>query len=88
MWKSNSKSIKYKEDSYMELELGLKSSSSTMGVGGMRSIFGFGCRFRFTSAFDSYSVASEAFSEHQIIFSSSSSTIPIAGAVSIEQLLL
>ncbi|CAL1373671.1 unnamed protein product [Linum trigynum] len=27
-------------------------------------LFGFGCRFRFQSAFDSYSVACEAFSEH------------------------
>ncbi|CAL1386599.1 unnamed protein product [Linum trigynum] len=28
-------------------------------------LFGFGCRFRFQSAFDSYSVACEAFSEHR-----------------------
>ncbi|CAN0908908.1 hypothetical protein LINGRAHAP2_LOCUS25535 [Linum grandiflorum] len=27
-------------------------------------LFGSGCRFRFQSAFDSYSIASEAFSEH------------------------
>lgn len=41
------------------LVMELKSRESKM------SLFIFGCRFRFQSAFDSYSVACSAFSEHQ-----------------------
>ncbi|KAH1075233.1 hypothetical protein J1N35_027561 [Gossypium stocksii] len=46
----------------------------------MRLFVAFGCRFRFRSAFDSYSVACEAFSEkRQQILSSSSSSLHLIG---------
>ncbi|KAK6250925.1 hypothetical protein QQP08_011086 [Theobroma cacao] len=43
----------------------------------MRLIVAIGCRFRFRSAFDSYSVACEAFSEKQQQILSSSRSLPI-----------
>ncbi|XVF12902.1 hypothetical protein REPUB_Repub08aG0159800 [Reevesia pubescens] len=52
----------------------------------MRLIVAFGCRFRFRSAFDSYSVACEAFSEkqQQILSSSSSSSSSLPIGVKID----
>ncbi|XWS61550.1 hypothetical protein CRYUN_Cryun07bG0134700 [Craigia yunnanensis] len=43
----------------------------------MRLVAAFGCGFRFRSAFDSYSVACEAFSEKQLQILSSSCSLPI-----------
>ncbi|KAK8502682.1 hypothetical protein V6N13_046854 [Hibiscus sabdariffa] len=51
-------------------ELGYRETEEDMHL-----VLAFGCRFRFRSAFDSYSIACESFSEkqRQILSSSSSS---------------